>query len=61
GAGTDAAGAGYIQLAIAGGRMAGAAIDRDSVGASLRAVLSALDRAAERAPAEHGRQVVAAA
>ncbi|MCF7992500.1 MAG: 2-isopropylmalate synthase, partial [Thiohalocapsa sp.] len=61
GAGTDAEAAAYIQLAIDGERIAGAAIDRDSVGASLRAVLSALNRAAERAPAEHGRQVVAAA
>jgi 2-isopropylmalate synthase len=44
GAGTDAEAAAYVQLALDGWRVAGAAIDRDSVAASLKAVLSALNR-----------------
>jgi 2-isopropylmalate synthase len=44
GAGTDAEAAAYVLLDIDGQRIAGAAIDRDTVGASLKAVLSALNR-----------------
>ncbi|MGB5736857.1 MAG: 2-isopropylmalate synthase, partial [Thiohalocapsa sp.] len=44
GSGTDAEAAAYVQLAIDGQPVAGAAIDRDTVGASLKAVLSALNR-----------------
>ncbi|WP_295399590.1 2-isopropylmalate synthase [uncultured Thiocystis sp.] len=46
GAGTDAEAAAYVQLDLDGQRVAGAAIDRDTVAASLRAVLSALNRRA---------------
>jgi 2-isopropylmalate synthase len=46
GAGTDAEAAAYVLLDIGGVRVSGAAIDRDTVGASLRALLSALNRAA---------------
>jgi 2-isopropylmalate synthase len=46
GTGTDAEAAAYVQLDIDGRRIAGAAIDRDTVGASLKAVLSALNGAA---------------
>jgi 2-isopropylmalate synthase len=49
GAGTDAEAAAYVQLDIDGLRIGGAAIDRDTVGASLKAVLSALNRAAQDA------------
>jgi 2-isopropylmalate synthase len=49
GAGTDAEAVAYVQLDIGGTRVGGAAIDRDTVGASLKAVLSALNRAAENA------------
>jgi 2-isopropylmalate synthase len=49
GAGTDAEAAAYAQLEIDGDAMAGAAIDRDTVSASLKAVISALNRAAESA------------
>jgi len=45
GAGTDAKAAAYVQLRIDGATVAGAAIDTDTVGASLKAVLSALNRA----------------
>ncbi len=57
-AGTDAEAAAYVLLEIDGERVGGAAIDRDTVGASLRALLSALNRSARRgrigadAPAE---------
>lgn len=44
GAGTDAEAAAYVQLDLGGWHVAGAAIDRDTVAASLRAVLSALNR-----------------
>ncbi len=44
GEGTDAEAAAYVQLEVDGVRMSGAAIDRDTVAASLRAVLSALNR-----------------
>jgi len=44
GEGTDAEAAAYVLLNIDGARVAGAAIDRDVVGASLKAVLSALNR-----------------
>lgn len=46
GAGTDAEAAAYVLLDLDGQRVAGAAIDRDTVAASLRAVLSALNRRA---------------
>ncbi|NEX22502.1 2-isopropylmalate synthase [Thiorhodococcus mannitoliphagus] len=45
GEGTDAEAAAYVQLEIDGDRVAGAAIDRDTLAASLRAVISALNRA----------------
>jgi 2-isopropylmalate synthase len=53
GAGTDAEAAAYVLLNLDGARVAGAAIDQDTVSASLKAVLSALNRS-------HGRQVQAA-
>ena len=46
GGGTDAEAAAYVQLNVDGRRIAGAAFDRDTVSASLKAVLSALNRAA---------------
>jgi 2-isopropylmalate synthase len=46
GEGTDAEAAAYVLLSLDGERFAGAAIDRDVVGASLKAVLAALNRAA---------------
>jgi 2-isopropylmalate synthase len=46
GGGTDAEAAAYVQLNVDGQRFSGAAFDRDTVSASLRAVLSALNRAA---------------
>ncbi|MCW8887453.1 MAG: 2-isopropylmalate synthase [Gammaproteobacteria bacterium] len=46
--GTEAMAAAYVLLNVDGRRVAGAALDQDSVGASLKAVLSALNRAAER-------------
>ncbi|WP_295881723.1 2-isopropylmalate synthase [uncultured Thiohalocapsa sp.] len=49
GAGTDAEAAAYVLLDIDGRQVPGAAIDRDTVGASLRAVLSALNGAAAAA------------
>jgi len=48
GGGTDAEAAAYVQLNVDGRRFSGAAFDRDTVSASLRAVLSALNRAAVR-------------
>jgi len=45
GSGTDAEAAAYVLLNLDGRQVPGAAIDRDTVGASLRAVLSALNRA----------------
>jgi 2-isopropylmalate synthase len=45
GPGTDAAAAAYVQLNVDGERVAGAAIDHDTVSASLKAVLAALNRA----------------
>ena len=44
GAGTDAEAAAYVLLDLDGVKVAGAAIDRDAVAASLRALLSALNR-----------------
>jgi len=44
GAGTDAEAIAYVQLNINGQRVAGAALDHDTVSASLKAVLSALNR-----------------
>jgi 2-isopropylmalate synthase len=45
GEGTDAQAAAYVQLNVDGIRVCGAALDLDTVGASLKAVLSALNRA----------------
>jgi 2-isopropylmalate synthase len=46
--GTDAEAAAYVQLNIDGKRVAGAALDQDTVSASLKAVLSAINRACSR-------------
>ena len=46
GEGTDAEAAAYVLASLDGERLAGAAIDRDVVGASLKAVLAALNRSA---------------
>jgi 2-isopropylmalate synthase len=51
GAGTDAEAAAYVLLQIGAARVSGAAIDTDTVGASLRALLSALNRTATDARA----------
>jgi 2-isopropylmalate synthase len=45
GEGTDAEAAAYVQLNLDGERVAGAAIERDTVAAALKAVLAALNRA----------------
>ncbi len=45
--GTDAEAAAYVLLDVGGDRVAGAAIERDTVAAALNAVLAALNRAAE--------------
>jgi 2-isopropylmalate synthase len=42
GEGTDAEAAAYVQLDVGGQRVAGASIDRDTVSASLKAVIAAL-------------------
>jgi len=55
GAGTDAEAAAYLQLRIDGTAVAGAAIDTDTVGASLKAMLSALNRAAAQLDADEVR------
>lgn len=49
GEGTDAEAAAYVQLNIDGRRIVGAALDRDTVSASLMAVMAALNRAKQRA------------
>jgi 2-isopropylmalate synthase len=54
GAGTDAEAAAYVLLDVDGRQVPGAAIDRDTVGASLKAVLSALNAAAADAAAAEG-------
>ncbi len=46
-AGTDAEAAAYVLLDVGGERVAGAALSQDAVSASLRALLSALNRIAE--------------
>ncbi len=46
GAGTDAEAAAYVQLNIDGKRISGAALDHDTVSASLMAVIAALNQAA---------------
>jgi len=51
GAGTDAEAAAYVQLNIDGRRVSGAALDHDTVSASLMAVMAALNRAAVRVAA----------
>jgi 2-isopropylmalate synthase len=48
GEGTDAEAACYVQLDVDGGRVSGAALDQDTVSASLKAVISALNRAQAR-------------
>jgi len=45
GEGTDAEAAAYVQLSLDGMRVSGVAMDQDTVSASLKAVLSALNRA----------------
>jgi 2-isopropylmalate synthase len=45
GSGTDAEAVAYVQLNVGGQRISGAALDHDTVSASLKAVLSALNRA----------------
>ncbi len=45
GEGTDAEAAAYVQLNVDGQRVSGAALDHDTVSASLKAVLSAVNRA----------------
>jgi len=49
GEGTDAEAAAYVQLNIDGKRFSGAALDHDTVSASLMAVMAALNRAALKA------------
>jgi 2-isopropylmalate synthase len=44
GSGTDAEAVAYVQLNIGGQRVSGVAFDHDTVSASLKAVLSALNR-----------------
>jgi 2-isopropylmalate synthase len=51
GAGTDAEAAAYVQLNINGKRVSGAALDHDTVSASLMAVIAALNRAVVRVAA----------
>lgn len=51
GAGTNAEAAAYVQLNIDGQRFSGAAFDHDTVSASLKAVLSALNKAVAANPA----------
>ncbi|MCB1882237.1 MAG: 2-isopropylmalate synthase, partial [Gammaproteobacteria bacterium] len=46
GEGTDAEAAAYVQVNIGGARVSGAAFDRDTVSAALKALLSALNRQA---------------
>src|SRR5690606_17232377 len=46
--GTDSVAAAYVQLNIDGRRIGGAALDKDTVSASLAAVLSAINQAAMR-------------
>jgi 2-isopropylmalate synthase len=46
--GTDAEAVAYVQLNVDGQRVTGASLDRDTVSASLKAVLSALNRAEVR-------------
>jgi 2-isopropylmalate synthase len=48
GEGTDAEAAAYVQLNVDGTRISGAALDHDTVSASLKAVISALNRARAR-------------
>jgi 2-isopropylmalate synthase len=51
GAGTDAEAAAYVQINIDGRRVSGAALNHDTVSASLMAVIAALNRAAIKAAA----------
>ena len=51
GEGTDAEAVAYVQLNIDGRRVSGAALDHDTVSASLMAVMAALNRAAVKAAA----------
>ena len=51
GEGTDAEAAAYVQLNIDGKRVSGAALDHDTVSASLMAAMAALNRAAMKAAA----------
>lgn len=47
GEGTDAEAVAYVQINIGGARKSGAAFDRDTVSAALKALLSALNRQAQ--------------
>jgi 2-isopropylmalate synthase len=51
GAGTDAEAVAYVQLNINGRRVSGAALDHDTVSASLMAVIAALNQVVVRAAA----------
>jgi 2-isopropylmalate synthase len=44
-AGSDAQAAAYVEVEIGGGTLWGVGVDSDTTGASMRAVLSAVDRA----------------
>ena len=55
GPGTDAEAAAYVQLNIDGRRVSGAALDHDTVSASLMAVMAALSRAS-RSPVMSGER-----
>ena len=60
GEGTDAEAAAYVQLSVDGVRVSGASLDHDVVSASLKAVLSALNRACVRGePAQDAARIVA--
>ena len=52
GAGTEAEAVAYVQLNIDGQRVSGVAMDHDTVSASLKAVLSACNRASGKAAAK---------
>jgi 2-isopropylmalate synthase len=54
GGGTDAEAAAYVQLNVDGQRSSGAALDHDTVSASLKAVLAAYDNAVARLQNAHG-------
>jgi 2-isopropylmalate synthase len=57
GPGTDAEAAAYVQLNIDGRRVSGAALDQDTLSASLLAVMAALNRAVRSSPWEGGERM----